>query len=205
MVQATIKNTMALMITACLLFAGCNSSNKPSGHGFTETALAVAADTKVPSNNKMLTLRLLVNDTYCKKTACSCIQDLASREYDALINRLKTDYKIDLQLTYCMEQSDLEDSLKTKKYDGAICKPWAAFRHLSEYNMKLKRVADVLDPSGNGLLSAHFIVKKESSIQKAQDINGKILAIGQEDSYEKYNLPMEMLNKEGLKPKTDYK
>jgi ABC-type phosphate/phosphonate transport system substrate-binding protein len=113
---------------------------------------------------------------------------------------LRAVYHIDLQLTYCIEEYDLGDSVKSGNFDGAICKPWLAFRHVPGSKMKLKRIADILDPIGQGLLGGIFIVKKESLLQKPSDINGKILAMGQEDSYEKYHLALALMRKGGVKP-----
>jgi ABC-type phosphate/phosphonate transport system substrate-binding protein len=199
MVQTPIKYTIAIWIAGCLCFAGCHPQ-KPAGGAFGETAFQPAKSLAVATDNKPLTLRLVVNDTYCAKTACACIHHLASRDYDSLIDKLKSGYNIDLQLTYCIEEYDLEDSIKSQKFDGAICKPWFAFRHVPEFKMNYKRIVDVIDPFDKGSLTGIFIVKKDSPIQKPEDINGKILCTGQEDSYEKYHLPMEMLRKEGIKP-----
>ena len=86
-------------------------------------------------------------------------------------------------------------------FDGAICKPWFAFQFQSEKGMKLKRVADILDPFENNLLAGAFIVRKESSIKKPKDINGKVVVIGQNNSYEKYHSVMHLLDKNNIQPK----
>ena len=69
-------------ITACNEQAG-NSSNSE------ETAFKTNITQKDVDNSKILSLRLVVNDTYCKKTACECIHYLASREYEDLLGILK--------------------------------------------------------------------------------------------------------------------
>jgi len=196
----SIHFILALFVTTCLFMTGCNPSDKPVGNTFSETAFQASNNTKVSDNQKPLTLKLAINDTYCTKTACACIHHLASRDYEEFISKLKADYNIDLQLTYCIEEYDLEDSIRSQKFDGAICKPWFAFRHVPELKMNFKRIADVIDPFDKGSLTGIFIVKKDSPIQKPQDINGKVLCTGQEDSYEKYHLPLAMLKKEGIKP-----
>lgn len=193
---------LSIFISALLLTA-CNSkkaSTSSISSTFGETAFVADTNATAAPDNKPLTLKLVVNDTYCAKTACACIQHLASRDYDSLIEKLKSGYNIDLQLTYCIEEYDLEDSIKSQKFEGAICKPWFAFRHVPELKMDYKRIVDVIDPFDKGSLTGIFIVKKDSPIQKPQDINGKILCTGQEDSYEKYHLPMEMLKKDRIKP-----
>lgn len=188
-----------IVFAACLFLAGCNGK-RPLSKEFGETAFGYNKNVRAGKASETLTLRLAVNDTYCKKTACACIQNLASREYDEVIARLRRDYNIDLRLTYCMEEEDLEGMLKSGKYDGAICKPWFAFRLMPSGDFRFSRIADVLDPFENGLLGGIFIVRKESPVQKPADINGRILAMGQEDSYEKYHMAMDLLNKESVKP-----
>jgi len=194
--------SLAILFSVYLL-TGCNQKTSSTGSissTFGETAFVADTNSTSSTGNQPLTLKLVVNDTYCSKTACACIQHLASRDYDGLIEKLKSDYNIDLQLTYCIEEYDLEDSIKSQKFDGAICKPWFAFRYVPELKMNFKRIVDVIDPFDKGSLTGIFIVMKDSPIQKPEDINGKILCTGQEDSYEKYHLPMAMLKKEGIKP-----
>jgi hypothetical protein len=186
-------------VAACLLLAGC-SGNRPSPGSFSETAFQSGKNVSAEKGRETLTLRLAVNDTYCKKTACSCIENLAAREYGEVLAKLRQDYNIDLTLTYCMEEEKLEGMLKSGKFDGAICKPWFAFRLMPAGNFRFTRVADVLDPFDNGLLGGMFIVKKESPVTKPEDIAGKILAMGKEDSYEKYHLAMAMMDSAAIKP-----
>jgi ABC-type phosphate/phosphonate transport system substrate-binding protein len=197
-----ISILLSIIVSVCL-FTSCNPKTPSAGSGtssFGETAFVADTSTLSSAGNKPITLKLVVNDTYCTKTACACIHHLASREYDGLIEMLKSDYNIYLQLTYCIEEYDLEDSVKSQKFDGAICKPWFAFRHVAKFKMNYKRIVDVIDPYDKGSLTGIFIVNKDSPIQKPEDINGKILCTGQEDSFEKYHLPMAMLTKEGIKP-----
>ncbi|MFH0761027.1 MAG: PhnD/SsuA/transferrin family substrate-binding protein [Bacteroidota bacterium] len=164
----------AIFISACLVFTGCRP--------------------------KAVTMRLAVNDTYCKATACLCIQDLASREYEEVVGMLRDDYDISLELVYCMEESDLEDSIRSGHFDGAICKPWFALRHMPVKGMRFERITDVLDPFDNGLLGGIFIVRKESSLMGPEDINGRIIAIGEENSYEKYHLALSQMEEKGIRP-----
>ncbi len=195
-----IKKLM-LFMAACLLLAGCHEQGTSNGE-FRETAFDAGKSVPAGKSGNVLTLKLVVNDTYCKKTACACIQNLAAREYEAVVAKLKNDFNIDLRLTYLMEEKDLEGKLKSGQFDGAICKPWFAFRLMPAGNYRFTRVADILDPFENGLLGGMFIVKKESPLTKPSDISGKILAMGQDDSFEKYHLPMALLDSSGIKPAT---
>jgi ABC-type phosphate/phosphonate transport system substrate-binding protein len=194
-----IRLFSAITVTICVLFSGCSTKNPSSGI-FGETVFQ-SSKSDASTDNKPLTLHLVVNDTYCEKTACSCIADLAARNYEEVISMLKTRYNIDLQLVYCIEEYDMVDSVKTRKYDGAICKPWLVYQLVPDYGMKFTRVADINDPFENSLLSGIFIVKKDSPVQKPSDINGRNLVMGQEDSYEKYYMPMKLMEMKGIKPK----
>ncbi len=189
-----------IIITACYLFAGCNNTNTVERKSLEETSFQPSQGVVASPSDSTLTIRLAVNETYCKETACSCIGDLASRDYSGLQDTLKRKYNIDLQLTYMVEEYDLVDSLITQKFDGTICKPWMAFMLTPKYGIKYKRIADLLDPSNNQWLSGIIIVKKDSPIKTLKDADGKSFAIGQEDSYEKFHAPLAMLEKEGVEP-----
>lgn len=199
-----MKRTLKLFLVAAGFIAGmiypsC-SGGKQSEAVFGETAFQASGQDPAATDNKPLTMKLVVNDTYCMETACKCIHHLASRRYDELQSRLRTAYNIDLQLTYCMDEADLQDSIRSMHFDGAICKPWFALMYMPGYGMKYRRITDVLDPFENGLLGGVFIVKKDSPVKEPADINGKTIALGQADSYEKYHLPMHMMQKEGITP-----
>ena len=191
--------TFPVILTACLIMAGCKENRSSSG-AYKETAFEYRKNVQAVKLSKTLTLRLVVNDTYCKKTACQCIQNLASREYEELTAKLRRDYNINLELSWCMDEKNIEGMLKSGKFDGAICKPWFAFRLMPAGNFKFSRIADLFDPFENSLLGGIFIVRKDSPVQKPSDINGKTIAIGQDDSYEKYHLALAMLDQAGIKP-----
>ena len=149
---------------------------------------------------KPLSIHLAVNDTYCKKTACACIHDIASRDYQELQTQLKKGFNIDLQLTYYIESYEMEDQIKVKTHDGLICKPWTAFMLSQEHKIEYKRIVDVLDVYDNQWLNGVFLVNKNSSLKSISDIGGKTLVAGQEDAYEKYHSPLNLLDSIGVKP-----
>lgn len=195
-----------MIAASSAFFAGCGNSAGNGGDVSTpvtqyqETSFEPAAGlTKSPAENKLV-IKLVVNDTYGKKTACACIGDLASREYDQLQEILLDKYNIDLQLTYLIEEFYIKDSLLTQRFDGALCKPWFAYRLMPENNFNFKRVADLLDPDNNQWLTGLFIVKTDSPVNSMKDIEGKSLVIGQSDSYEKYHAAMALLNNEKITP-----
>ncbi len=183
----------------CVSLSSCDQISNSEAK-FEETAFKSESSKHPVGHSTPLSLRLVVNDTYCKITACECIHYLASREYEELLNMLKKDYKIELELIYCIEEFHLEDSIKTGSFDGAICKPWFAFQFQQNPEMNFTRLVDVLDPFENEFLAGTFIVRKESPIQEPADINGKTLVMGEENSYEKYHSPMHLITETGISP-----
>ena len=95
---------LALLVLASAMFIGC--------HG--------------PQSTEMLTVKLAVNDLYCKDTACVCVQHVAARTYPETLQQLKDEFGVELQLDYYVEPYNLEDAILSVEYDGAICKPWTA-------------------------------------------------------------------------------
>ncbi|MFA5850354.1 MAG: PhnD/SsuA/transferrin family substrate-binding protein [Bacteroidales bacterium] len=200
MKTSTLIKGILIIVAVCALFAGCNNSNVTAGK-FDETAFEPTTGTIASARDSMLTIHLAVSETYCKLTACSCIHDLAAREYEDLQDTLKSKYNIDLQISYFIEEYELNDSLVARKFDGVICKPWLAYMITPGTDIKYKRIADLLDPSGKQWLTGLFIVKNDSDVKTLKDINGKTLVAGQQDSYEKYHSPFAMLEKDGIEPK----
>ncbi len=197
--SSTIKGIL-VFVAVCVFFAGCNN-NKVTVGKFDETAFEPATGTIASASDSTLTLRIAVSETYCKQTACSCIHDLAAREYEGLLDTLKSKYNIDLQISYFIEEYVLNDSLVARKFDGVICKPWLAYMITPGTDIKYKRIADLPDPSGKQWLTGAIIVKTDSPLKTLKDIEGKILVAGQQDSYEKYHSPLAILKAEGVVPK----
>jgi len=142
-----------------------------------------------------------VNDVYCADTSCSCVRDVAARTYPELVERLKETCGIELRLDYFSDTYQLEDALAEGTYDGAICKPWLAFRTQEASGAKWLRVADLLDPQNNQWLRGSFIVPVDSPIRTMEDISGKRLAIGESDGYEKHHAALRTLRELRIVPK----
>ncbi len=145
-------------------------------------------------------LKLAVNDIYCMDTACSCVHDVAARTYPAMLEKLKTEYGIDLQLVYFSETYQLEDAIASGEYDGALCKPWYALRHEKEAGADFRRIVDVLDPNNNRWLTGIVVVPAESPIQTLEGLTGKHLYMGQADAYEKHHAAIRLLEQKGVRP-----
>lgn len=201
-----MKSTNWKILVALVFIAGAIAScqikankEKENNEGIGETAFIPCCG-EPSSNENILTIKLAVNDTYCKQTACICIHEVAGREYQELQEKLKSEYNIDLQLTYFMEPYDMEGQLKAKSFDGVICKPWNAFMLSKDYNIRYKRIVDIKDVYNSQWLKGVFMVPKDSPIQTLADIEGKTLVAGQEDAYEKFHAPLRMLEQKGINP-----
>jgi ABC-type phosphate/phosphonate transport system substrate-binding protein len=185
---------MALVFSCVSLCAGA-----PGGSSG-ETAFLPAKTSAADAGQKPMVLKIAVNDIYCRKTACSCIAKIATRSYDSILAELKGRHNITLEFTYFMEVFDLQKALLANRYDGVLCKPWTALRLSKRMHADLKRVADIPDPSGQALMGGMFLTSAKSPIRSLDDMQGKRIAIGQEDSYEKYQAPLRMLAAKNIRP-----
>lgn len=174
------------------------------GRGFAseETALASepAAASRQPAAHKPLVLKIAVNDVYCRKTACDCIGQIATRSFDSLVADLKTRHQITLELTYFMEVFDLQKAILANTYDGVLCKPWTALQYSNKIAARYKRVADLLDPDNKASMTGVFLTLSGSPARTLADVQGRRIALGQEDSYEKHQAPLQLLAAQHLQP-----
>ncbi len=204
MFKLTFKTLIVPIVIGGLMLS-CQQKTKEvkEDKGFEETAFIPCCGEPSP-DTKPLTIKLAVNDTYCKSTACVCIHDVAAREYEDLVKLLKEKHNINLELTYYEEIYHLEDKIKVKEFDGVICKPWNVFMLAKEHKLRYQRIADIKDAFNNQWLTGVFIVPKESPIQKLEDINGKVLVTGEADAYEKYHQALQVLDQKNIKPQRVY-
>jgi hypothetical protein len=162
---------------------------------FTPAPAAAAAT----ADSQPITLKIGVNDIYCSKTACDCISEIATRSYEGVLAQLQKQ-QITLEFTYFIEVMDLEKAIKAKDFDGVLCKPWTGLRFNSQAGRNFKRVADILDPENQATMTGLFVTSKDSPIKTLADLQGKRVAFGQEDSYEKYHAPLLLLAGKGIHP-----
>ena len=169
----------------------------PEESAFLPGAALVAAQAK---DRTPLVLKIAVNDIYCRKTACECISEIATREYAGLLAELKSREQISLEFTYFMEVFDLDKAIQTKRFHGVVCKPWTALRFAAKTGAKYRRVADLLDPDNQSTMTGLWLAPINSPIRSLKDLQGKRIALGQDDSYEKHQAPLQMLAAAKLKP-----
>ncbi|MCT4586630.1 MAG: phosphate/phosphite/phosphonate ABC transporter substrate-binding protein [Carboxylicivirga sp.] len=204
--RLTLKLTLCLLLTiglfSCLTVTDHKHKTKED-KGFEETAFIPCCGEPAP-DTEPLTLKIAVNDTYCKATACVCIHNVAAREYEDLQRLLKEQHNINLEITYFEEIYHLEDKIKAKEFDGVICKPWNVYMLSKANRLNYERVTDIKDAFNNQWLKGVFMVPKDSPIQSMEDINGKVLVIGEKDAYEKYHQPMTILDEKGIQPAKIY-
>lgn len=145
-------------------------------------------------------LNIAVNDIYCTETACFCVHDVAARSYFQTLENLKSDFDLDVELTYFIEPYQLEEAILSGQYDGILSKPWIALRLQNQCGADFERVVDLLDPNNNGWLSGIVIVPVDSTIQTIDELSGKRIVIGEAESYEKHQAALRLFNRLNIKP-----
>jgi ABC-type phosphate/phosphonate transport system substrate-binding protein len=192
---------LSLALAAGILFVGWAGAAGPAPADretalLLEPAAAPVKDVKLPP----LVLKIAVNDIYGQKTACDCIGTLAARTYDTLLAELKRQYHITLEFTYFMEVYDLQKAVATHQFDGFLCKPWTVLQYSNKDETVFKRVADLRDPANEALMSGVFLTLAGSPLRTLADVQGKRIALGQTDSYEKNQAPLQMLEAKKIRP-----
>jgi ABC-type phosphate/phosphonate transport system substrate-binding protein len=190
---------LSLALAACGLFAGWAAAAASADR---ETALLLDP-AAVPAKDESLAplvLKIAVNDIYCQKTACECIGEIAARSYDGLLAELKRQYRITLEFTYFMEVYDLQKAVSTHQFDGFLCKPWTVLQYSHQDETVFKRVADLRDPANEALMRGVVLTLVESPLRTLADVQGKRIALGQTDSYEKNQAPLQMLEARKIRP-----
>lgn len=145
-------------------------------------------------------LKIAVNDIYCIDTACFCVHDVAARSYLQTLEKLKSNFGFELELTYFIEPYQLEEAILSGQYDGVLSKPWMALRLQPQSGADFERVVDVLDPNNNGWLSGIVIVPANSPIQTLEELTGKQIFIGEMESYEKHQAAKRLFEQNNIKP-----
>lgn len=162
--------------------------------------LSLLAGCATMRSSQPITLKIAVNDIYCKDTACACVHHIAARTYADLQRQLEKDYDIRLELTYFNDPYYLEDAIVANKFDGVLCKPWIAMRLQQKAGADFQRVVDIMDPDENRELRGMFVVTADSALKTMNDLNGKRVVIGEVDAYEKHFAAKAMLDELSVKP-----
>ena len=149
---------------------------------------------------KPLKISVGVNDVYCKQTACSCVHDIANREYADFAALLKKRTGIELDLHYFIEPYDLQKAFAAGELDAFLCKPWPLVRQTAGRGKQLERIADLQDPDRNPYLWGIVIVPKNSPVQSLSDLKGRRIAVGREDAFEKHQGVQALLAEAGVAP-----
>jgi ABC-type phosphate/phosphonate transport system substrate-binding protein len=160
--------------------------------------LTAGCENSVPTETKLITLEMGVNEPYCKKTACKCVHDAAVREYDGLIKLLRETHNIQLNLHYHEDIYQLEDQIKAGKLDGLICKAWWGQYQGQKNGRTFQRQAELQSIEGKSEVYGLFLVLKDSPIKTMADLKGKSIAFGTAGGYEKHFLAFETLKRHGV-------
>ncbi|MCX7804758.1 MAG: phosphate/phosphite/phosphonate ABC transporter substrate-binding protein [Planctomycetota bacterium] len=148
-------------------------------------------------------LRLLigVSEPYCQKTACACVHNVTTREYESLRKALKEKFSIELELQYYpSDLFALRKDVREGKLDGVLAKPWPILQAAREGGRDFRRVADLKGPGNVSDLRGILVVKEDSPVRAPADLKGRIVAIGQADSYEKHHATMALFKRHGISP-----
>ncbi len=139
-------------------------------------------------------LVLGVHDPICKQTACSCVGDLAIREYGGLLAHVRRAAGIELEFKYYEEPLLLQREVVAGRLDGMVTKAWLGLCYARQAGRAFTRLADVTLPKGEPQeLYGLFIVPKESPLKQLADLQGKRLVLGMTNAYEKSYLAEETL------------
>jgi len=163
-------------------------------------AAALAAGARAAPSAAPLKISVGVNDVYCRQTACSCVHDIANREFAEFAALLKARSGIELDLQYFVEPYELQKAFADGRLDAFLCKPWPLVREAGGRGKDLVRIADLRDPGHNPFLWGTVIVPKASKLRSLSDLNGARLAMGQADAYEKHQGVLALLAEARAKP-----
>jgi ABC-type phosphate/phosphonate transport system substrate-binding protein len=143
-------------------------------------------------------LTLVVNDVYCKDSACSCVHFIATRRYADFFRLLKERYNIQVTPVYLEDSFQTARQIKSGQVDGAICKPWLGHQSAQASGRHYRRAADLQDVFTNTVLRGLFIVLAESPIRTLKDAANKRIVFGKADAFEKHDAAFAALEKAGL-------
>jgi ABC-type phosphate/phosphonate transport system substrate-binding protein len=192
-----IRSLIGVLVAVCCCFPVWAEGAEDSG---VESALLRPETTAEAGDSVPLVLKIAVNDIYCTKTACECISEIATRDYAGLVMALKEKHNITLEMSYFMEVYDLEKAIVAKTHDGVICKPWTALRLAKQARADFKRVADLRDIDDLTTMTGVFVTLKSSPVNSLEDLKGRRVVFGEEDSYEKNQSPLALLAAKKIQP-----
>lgn len=142
-----------------------------------------------------------VNEPYCAKTACKCVDFAATRDFEPLRRKLQARFGIDLEWRYYPgDLYEMQRHVRDGRLDGALAKPWPILKVAREAGRDYLRVADLPGPAGNADLRGIVVVPKDSPVRSWADLAGKRLALGQADAYEKHHAALDLLRGRGVDP-----
>lgn len=151
------------------------------------------------ADNGPVVIKIGVSDPLCARCACECIAKNAKRAYDGMQKYVNEKSGILMQFSYYEEIALMERDINAGKLDGIICKTWTGMLLPGKSGRKFERIADILRPESEKQLTGVFVVLKDSPVKRLEDINGKILALGRNNDYEKHYLAFKTLKRHNIK------
>ncbi len=176
------------------LLAGC-----AAGGGSDTTSLA--GPRPAIADALPVRLKIAVNETFCGKTACECVNRVAKRDFEPLLRRLRRDHGIEMEFVYLPSGVEAVGArVRAGDVDGALAKPWPILVASRGAGRDYRRVADLTGPDGRRGLTGIVIVKKDSPVRSVAELQERRLAMGQPSAYEKHHGVLAMLKAGGADP-----
>lgn len=216
--RATIRQRFAVAVVATLamLAIGCKDRGpKPAPTPATRCDCCKADPCRCAAGCGATTrptsrpITLGVNGPFCDKTGSQCVSGGHYRSYVGLAKLLSEWAGRPVELNYFPTEPMLIDAARAGQIDGVICKTWPALRAAKAARTTLHRLADVDMPQQPGPVTTQpttrqlggiLFVLDNSPIRSVKDLDGKRLAVGNEDSYEKSYSVRKLLAEQGAKP-----
>jgi len=169
----------------------------------TVSSLAVPLVTGCSFKSREPRLRALtigLCDALCTQTASECVGQYAEREYVGLVNAVREETDVELQLRPYRLDQQLVAALRTGELDGVVCKTWTLLRGSVASGRPFERLADIPGPTGSKLLRGVFIARKDAPVKALADIDGRRFALGSESQYESSFQARKVLAGLGVQP-----
>jgi ABC-type phosphate/phosphonate transport system substrate-binding protein len=128
-------------------------------------------------------VRVGVNEPFCERTACVCAGADTPRAYGWLAD-VARGAGIEAEASYVTLEDDLASALEAGEIDGVIAKAWTALSAFRAARVDCERLCDLTLPDGTPDLTGVFITAADGPIRSMDDLTGRRLATGRQETYE---------------------
>jgi len=131
-------------------------------------------------------LRLVVMDPLCDRLACDCVGGYAQRKYDRLGAFLETRLARKIEIAYA-EALSLPQARTQSGVDLIIGKVSVVAFDARKLGLKIRTVAMLTGQDGQATQTGLFVVRADDPAKSLEDLAGRQLLFGPEDSDEKHS------------------